>query len=135
MREILFRAKGVDSGKWVYGFYVSQYGAHEIVLRDGADEDGFESRHVIPETVCQWTGLTDKNGKKIFEGDILHIPCRPENDCIVEWSIGRFRFRWVNKDKRSEYGSDYNAVCCCQRVTEQRNIVGNIFDNPEIVRN
>ena len=133
-REILFRGKAVGTNKWVYGYYVHQYGAHEIVLPDGHDADGFESRHVEPETICRYTGLTDKNGNKIFEGDILRVPYRPHDDCIVEWYDGSFRLRWANKDRRAEYGNDYNAVCCVQAVVGRRTIVGNIFDNCELVK-
>ena len=66
MREILFRGKNVDSDKWHYGYYVNQYDAHEIYMPDGADNSGFDRHHINPETLGQYTGMTDKNGKKIF---------------------------------------------------------------------
>lgn len=131
-RDILFRGKCVDGGRWVYGSYVSQYGAHEIVCQNGSDTDGFESRHVRPETICQYTGLTDKKGKKIFEGDILRVAYSPKNDCIIEWHDGSFRLRWVNEDKRAEYGFAYDAVCCVQNIVGKRNIVGNVFETKNL---
>ena len=83
---------------------------------------------VIPETVGEYTNLTDKNGKKIFEGDILRRAYYPYEDVAIEWFDGSFRFREVNKPK--DYG--YSCVCCVQNAVSNLKIIGNIYDHPEL---
>ena len=127
MREILFRGKRVDNGEWIEGdliqsrdktyihpkansFRVSETGLSKLIVL----------REVFPETVGQYTGLTDKNGKKIFEGDIIrsnsergYIEYYP-NDCAFE-VVDDHGFYWL--------------------ISEMSNIevIGNIHDNPELL--
>ena len=71
MREILFKAKQVDGQGWVEGDYVR---SNKKTFIRGNDVDGYSlAKHVTPETVCQFTGLLDKNGSKIFEGDMVFV--------------------------------------------------------------
>ena len=131
MREILFRGKRVDNGEWVYGFYWNRDElAHYIKV---IDENGnlVGDYEVNKETIGEYTGLNDKNSKKIFEGD------------IHEYNGKRFIAKYgscFDNDRESNYFGWYfqeiNATWCeCCDGTENRhiNIVGNIYDNLELL--
>lgn len=130
MREILFRGKSVDNGEWLHGHYVHQYGADMIYLPDGVDREyGFDYYHVDKETVGQYTGLTDKNGNKIFEGDILEF-----SDRLVEVSWHAHLGCWDSnflKFTNIENGRDDMSPC---RWEYRAKVIGNIHDNPELLK-
>lgn len=123
MREILFRGKRLYNGEWVYGSYVQQYGAATIYLPDGVDSEyGFDNYPVDPETVGQFTGLTDKNGVRIFEGDILQF----EDDyALVRYSSedAMFELRF------DTFVSNFSKV----NINMYGEVVANIHDNPELL--
>ena len=138
MREILFRGKRVSDGKWIYGYYNKCEALHNWkderpeprTWIQEVDESGvaliFEP--VDPATVGQFTGLTDKNGKKIFEGDILAM--KGMEKLIIEGVV--------------RYGT-FNCTCChgvygwfvdggdIRDAAYMCEVIGNIHDNPELL--
>lgn len=136
MREILFRGKPIDSDEWIYGGAVHQtdsYGdkVDKWFIIDGThtnDYDIGEPIRVIPETIGQYTGLTDKNGKKIFEGDILKCISRFDaKDMVVIFETAEFHL--VDCQRYKNY-----TECCGYRYfgTLETEVIGNINDNPEL---
>ena len=127
MREFLFRAKRLDNGEWVYGSYYhccgTAYGATFIVVND------FGFIEVIPHTVGQYTGLTDKNGKKIFEGDIVQY--QPEYatepvHSVVEYCADKFNYPAFDL-KNHDY--EANGLQCAHEEGVGCEVIGNIHDN------
>lgn len=143
MREIIFRGKSKNDGEWICGGAVHQtdfYGdkVDRWFIIDGtetfANKIGRPIR-VIPETIGQYTGLTDKNGKKIFEGDIIKTHGNdsyvikygeyiPRNYCLA---------RYYDKPTIGFYA--YDGERCFQLSTNSRcyEVIGNIHDNPELM--
>ena len=148
MREILFRGKRCDNDEWVQGYYIRadhhwhNHGIHKDWITLGASANGgwfaLHNKYAVKsETVGQFTGLTDKNGKRIFEGDIVHI-------------LG-------NQDVEDWKNVDYNALiafidggfCAIDGTIEEHafrryalalmdfdlEVIGNIHDNPELLEN
>ena len=125
MREILFRGKHFVSGKTVYGCYLNFCDTAHLIVNDGG------SYRIDPETVGQFTGLTDKNGVKIFEGDIVrhycHLPVPGS-----EIGTDRGTIKWDREEcfffRTSLDGKDKTISAKC--VYE---VIGNIYDNPELI--
>jgi uncharacterized phage protein (TIGR01671 family) len=142
MREILFRGKRKDNGEWVEGFYVCLPLANydeKVQLMTNA-ETGV-SYEIIPETVGQFTGLTDKNGKKIFEGDIIHsfyANC-PKNEHIEKVSFfdGTFSAEGARGgfySRLSGQGSPKHIPWDKSVYMIECEVIGNIHDNPELLK-
>ena len=87
MRTIKFRGKRIDNGKWVYGDLITEKGTY--ICYYNKENEWLEVK-VIPETVGQFTGLLDKNGKEIFEGDVVNIN-EVERKYIVKFHNGCFK--------------------------------------------
>ena len=118
MREILFRGKKTKDGEWVEGYY--QECPKDFVHIQNTSNDWFP---VFPESVGQFTGFTDKNGKRIFEGDIILICGRGPG--VIEFCKYSF---WRCRNKNiGPYWS--------HRLDDEMEyeIIGNIYDNPELL--
>ena len=123
MREVLFRGKRTDNGEWVKGYlYITHIGAHEIGSYDAEINIERFTFDVIPETVGQYTGLTDKNGKRIFEGDIV--------DYISSDVIGNPKTGTIIVEDMT----DYDTMIYLNHANELK-LIGNIHDNPELLNN
>lgn len=138
MREILFRGKDAYNGEWICGHLLEQhdpvYKAY-IVFYFMAEQDNIHTDimqcdiyEVLPETVGQYTGLTDKNGKKIFEGDILkgcYDDDNPEEYAVlvVFWDNG---WRMHQNAAEPDFLEEFDCRIC--------EVIGNIHDNPELLK-
>lgn len=134
MREILFRAKRTDNGKWVYGSLLIQTG--ERINKDELTPDEYrilgcrgENYLVNPKTVGQYTGLTDKNGTKIFEGDILsgHL------DELFPEDESRYPVVWHDYGWHIKCGNKSFDTLEQWWVAKFLEVIGNIHDNPELL--
>ena len=135
MREILFKAKRIDNGEWVQGLLTHKDNKWYISNKEGMPF-AFEVR---PETICQYTGLRDKNGNKIWENDIVELYDTNNNykwKAIVKFGNPNATYNWgyqlhpigeykVNTDILLWVEMEDTGTIC--------EVIGNVFDNPELL--
>lgn len=135
-REILFKAKRKDNGEWVEGYYLNIAKINPFICTGKIKLDGAlkgiiapEMHEIVPDTVCQYTGLTDRDGKKIWENDIVRNKAKWgawlgkvifKNSCfVIEWC----EYREHSKKGMSAFS---------ENLINAKEVVGNVFDNPEL---
>lgn len=137
MREILFKGKRIDNGEWVEGYYTECNGKTFIGIDIFIYSDIFEVfctplirwLEVDPETLCQFTGLCDKNGKRIWENNVVWLVCNGEEHVYqIVWDNSELDFKATNGEEN--YGSNFEYLLCCDEIE----VIGNIFDNPELLQ-
>ena len=138
MREILFRGKRIDNGEWIFGNLLdtgrgSSPKDYFILPESGAEFD--EYIQVDPATVGQYTGLKGKNGKRIFEGDIIKISeVLRVLDFITDVYFDNSGFRYRHADgSGSILPRHTKKVEGYEDVTSDVEIIGNVVDNPELL--
>ena len=122
-REILFRGKSFGTAEWVEGFYCG--GNERKTLRPcifvyRPDRQSYDCQDIIPETVGQFTGMKDKNGRRIFEGDIILPHGYKPEACPVFYEDFCFQI-------------DSNICVLCVADEEDIEVIGNIYDNPDLL--
>ena len=140
MREILFRGKRVDNGEWVEGnLFIPDKADTPTQICIGTNVIRI-TYDIIPETVGQYTGLTDKNGKRIFEGDVFHLD--DEVVAVVIFQDGCFRLEEYGlrgaftESGFDECGGGWDVIDCSPidwYTIKDMEIIGNIHDNPELL--
>lgn len=136
MREILFKAKRIDNGEWVEGFYIAFTGK-SFIFMDVAEHYCIHTLRwfeIDPKTLCQFTGLYDKNGNKIWENDIV---------LAFESVYSTVKFGLYHEASKSErthqgfYLESMDGYCFHEELgywAKESVVVGNVFDNPELLQ-
>lgn len=135
-REILFKAKRKDNGEWVEGYYLNVAKINHFICTGKIKLDGAikgiiapEMYEIDPDTICQCTGLTDKNGQKIWENDSLkaHLDADyPEDTTYI-------RILWNETGFCSNENHSRDIETFRKWEAERFEVCGNIFDNPELL--
>ncbi len=157
MREIKFRGKRIDNGEWVYGYYFVDFSGKHYIINTLQDIETANIHNVyvevIPETVGQYTGLHDKNGKEIYEGDIVkyenkwkYMICSGEynsnpSNCAEAIMVGVYLKEISTKEIEKMYSINGVATRFPKHCAESEKgienlkleVIGNIYENKELL--
>ena len=136
MREILFKAKRVNNGEWVEGYYCKWLKGERIITYSEKETDciitwmsngGMSRYEVVPETLCQFTGLCDKNGKRIWENDIIQYDAVAAVVKFGEYGNGNLGF-YVDFPEETNYRKDFSYWA--KKVV----VIGNAVDDRSLLQ-
>ena len=123
----LCKAKRTDNGEWVEGYlYRLSERLNPFIMLINRSGESYE---VDPSTICQGTGLPDKNGKLIWENDIVRLVYDGKEYIYqVVWDVSELDFKATNGEEN--YGSNFQYLTCCEEIE----VIGSIFDNPSLLK-
>lgn len=135
MKKILFRGKRIDNFEWIDGYFVNIARKNSFIFTGKIDLNKCIGGHLVPEmhavfseSVGQFTGLTDKNGKKIFEGDIVRCVNRnideDDGNALIEWDKECSQFEIAF----NSFITDFTNI-----HSYELEVIGNMSDNPELL--
>lgn len=146
MREVKFRGFNRKNSEWIYGFYLQNRGAHFVCPDEFANGKSWDDYEIDPDTLGQFTGLQDKNGTDVYEGDIIS-----NSWCFKKKSVVRFgKYQHLNAQREYENGdlgfymyhldefkrkverNDIQFFFCNEDKGE---VIGNIYQNKELLEN
>lgn len=137
MREIKFRGKRLDNGEWVYGsLLLWSDGDATILQNNDGNNNAVWKREVDPSTVGQYTGLKDKNGKEIYEGDIMFLSDRGSHKEEVIVEHGLYGWTFYNPKTATFYSDGSHTYCAVENYRFMFGTgvcIGNIHDNHELL--
>lgn len=142
MRDILFKAKRIDNGEWVEGYLVrfcNRYGGlgFEIIAEAGIYYDGspnYISHEVDESTICQFTGLLDKNGQKVWENEIIRELDGGMDGISRKVCWDEIYMMWKFPLVRKHWAYGYNEIDLWMMLSKNIEVIGNVFDNPELLK-
>ena len=124
MREIKFRGKRKDNGEWVEGHYAKiavNFGQNDVIIEQ-TKGGSFVPQFIDIKTLGQFTGLLDKNGKEIYEGDVIQDNNYKDEMAVMKWD-----------DKKAQLATDLPIGWFWSKM-ERIEVIGNIHDNPELMK-